>query len=303
MWKRCVPFFLAWGVVSAAGAAGAADVRAPAVASLTDVLAPDRALSQAEEATLAMARKWQKGASVAVGPNGSIQFVYGAGQPTVVCAVLQVCDIELQPGETVNSINGGDIHRWVIEPGFTGTPGGAETTHVIVKPTENNLESSVVIGTTRRVYHIRLVSHSKDYMPRVSFSYPEDVMAKWRVQRDKLEKDRAANTIPETGEYLANLDFGYRLTGDAPWKPLRVFNDGKKTIIQMPEEMSQTEAPVLLVVRKEGNWFTDEETVLMNYRLSNDRFIVDGLFDRAVLVAGVGSNQDRITIERRKGAR
>jgi type IV secretion system protein TrbG len=298
MWKRCVPFLLAWSVATAAVAA---DPRGGPV-SVTDVLGPDRALTPAEESMLVMARKWQKGASVAVGPNGSVQFVYGAGQPTVVCAVLNVCDIELQPGETVNSINGGDIHRWVIEPGFTGAA-GMETTHVIVKPTENNLDSSVVIGTTRRVYHIRLVSHSKDYMPRVTFSYPEDVMAKWKVQRDKLEKERTANTIPETGEYLANLDFGYRVSGDAPWKPLRVFNDGKKTIIQMPEEMGQTEAPVLLVVRKEGSWFSDEETVLMNYRLSNDRFIVDGLFERAVLVAGVGSNQDRITIERKKGAR
>jgi type IV secretory pathway VirB9-like protein len=42
------------------------------------------------------------------------------------------------------------------------------------------------------------------------------------------------------------------LSGSASWKPVRVYNDGRKTIIEMPGTMQQTEAPTLLVVRKEG---------------------------------------------------
>jgi type IV secretory pathway VirB9-like protein len=55
-----------------------------------------------------------------------------------------------------------------------------------------------------------------------------------------------------TGEYLGDLSFDYDVSGSASWKPVRVYNDGRKTIIEMPGTMEQTEAPTLLVVRKEG---------------------------------------------------
>jgi type IV secretory pathway VirB9-like protein len=66
----------------------------------------------------------------------------------------------------------------------------------------------------------------------------------------------------------------------------------------MPSTMSQAEAPILLVVRKDGGLFTDEESVQVNYRLQNDRYIVDSIFEKAILVAGVGSGQDRVMIRR-----
>jgi type IV secretion system protein VirB9 len=77
---------------------------------------------------------------------------------------------------------------------------------------------------------------------------------------------------------------------------VRVFNDGHKTIIQMPRAMQQTEAPTLLVVRKDGGLFSDPETVMVNYRVQGDRYIVDTMFNKAILISGVGSNQDKITI-------
>ncbi|MNP67871.1 Conjugal transfer protein [compost metagenome] len=81
---------------------------------------------------------------------------------------------------------------------------------------------------------------------------------------------------------------------------MRVYNDGSKTIIQMPRTMGQTEAPTLLVIRKEGGWFKDDETVMVNYRVQGDRYIVDTVFDKAILIAGVGKSQDRVTIQRGK---
>jgi type IV secretion system protein VirB9 len=64
--------------------------------------------------------------------------------------------------------------------------------------------------------------------------------------------------------------------------------------------MAQTEAPTLLVVRREGGVFEDDETVMVNYRVQGDRYIVDTVFDRAIMIAGVGSNQDTVTIQRVK---
>jgi type IV secretion system protein TrbG len=258
-------------------------------------------LTRQEKAAMSMASKWKAegatGTAMSPGPNGSVKFLYGAQQPSIVCAVLQVCDVSLQAGEQVNSINLGDTARWAVEPAVTGS-GGNEVQHLIIKPLDVGLETSMVVTTNRRTYHLRLRSHRKQYMPQVAFIYPEEAAAKWEAIKGREVKDRRDKTLPETGEYLGNLSFDYTLTGNAAWKPVRVYNDGRKTIIQMPQAMAQTEAPTLLVVRKDGGLLTDAETVMVNYRIQSNRYIVDTIFDKAILIAGVGANQDRITIQR-----
>ena len=233
------------------------------------------------------------------GADGTIRFLYGAVQPSIVCAVLQVCDVELQPGEQVNSLHLGDTARWTVEPAVTGS-GSVAVQHLIIKPMDTGLETSLIVTTDRRTYHLRLRSHRSEFMPRVAFTYPDEAMAKWEEIKKQEQAAHTRQVLPGTGEYLGNLDFNYSIEGQASgWKPLRVYNDGVKTIIQMPAALNQAEAPILLVVRKDGGLFTDEESVQVNYRLQGDRYIVDSIFDKAILVAGVGSGQDRVTI--RKG--
>ncbi|HEK2843864.1 TPA: P-type conjugative transfer protein TrbG [Proteus mirabilis] len=254
-------------------------------------------LTPQEKQALAIAQKWQTGQGIKpfAGPDGSIQYVFGAQSPSVVCAVLQVCDVALQPGEYVNSIQLGDTARWNIEPAISGS-GASETQHILIKPMDVGLETSLVVTTDRRVYHIRLRSHRTQYMPQVSFTYPEDALAKFESIRNRERQHREENTIPQTREYLGDLSFNYKISGSSSWKPVRVYNDGRKTIIEMPKTMQQTEAPTLLVVRKDGGLFSDPETVMVNYRVQDDRYIVDTVFKKAILISGVGSNQDKVTI-------
>ena len=259
----------------------------------------DAKLTAQEKAAVNMSQAWKSGASTGVeptmGPDGAVRFLLGAQQPSVVCAVLQVCDVELQAGELVNSIHLGDQARWVIEPAVTGN-GPAEVQHLIIKPLDVNLQTSLIVTTNRRTYHLRLRSHRTDTMVRVGFTYPEEALAKWDAIRTRETKQKQEQTIPTTNEYLGDLNFNYEVSGSAAWKPVRVYSDGVKTILQMPKAMSQTEAPSLLVVRKEGGVFSDDENVMVNYRVQGDRFIVDSVFDKAILIAGVGSSQDRITV-------
>jgi P-type conjugative transfer protein TrbG len=260
-------------------------------------------LTAQEKAAIAIAKRWEAGTANAIKPvagsNGAINFLFGAQQPSIVCAVLQVCDVSLQAGEQVNSINLGDTARWTVEPAITGS-GATETQHLIIKPMDVGLETSLVVTTNRRTYHFKLRSHRTEYMPQVAFTYPEDALAKWDDIRTRESQEHEQKTIPQTGEYLGDLFFNYDVEGVASWKPIRVFNDGRKTILQMPREMEQTEAPTLLVIRNEGGLFSDDETVMVNYRVQNDRYIVDTVFDKAILIAGVGGNQDRVAITRRK---
>lgn len=259
-------------------------------------------LTPQEKAAIAIAQKWQAGAATGIkpvaGPEGSVRFIYGAQQINIVCAVLQVCDVELQPGEQLNNLNVGDP-RFTVEPAVSGA-GAGEVLHLIIKPLDVALQTALVVTTNRRTYHLNLRSHRTEFMPRVSFIYPEDAAAKWDAIKTREVREKQDQTIPQTKEYLGDLNFKYALAGSAPWKPVRVYNDGVKTVIQMPEAMAQTEAPTLLVVRKEGGLFSDDETVMVNYRVQGDRYIVDTVFDKAILIAGVGRGQDRVTITKEK---
>lgn len=281
---------------------------APDAPGQTDTLYftnPELKLSPHEREALAIAAKWKAGNSTrgvkpVAGADGTVRFLFGATQPSIVCAVLQVCDVELQPGETVNTFHVGDQVRWTVEPAITGS-GPDEVQHLIIKPMDTGIETSLVVTTNRRTYHFRLRSHRSAFMPRVGFIYPEDAMAKWDAIKKHEATNRSRQTLPGTGEYLGDLNFDYTIDGGkTAWTPVRVYNDGVKTIIQMPSTMSQSEAPILLVVRKDGGLFTDEESVQVNYRLQGDRYIVDSIFEKAILVAGVGSSQDRVTIRRGK---
>lgn len=227
--------------------------------------------------------------------DGSVSFVYGSGQIRVVCAPLQVCDIALQPGEEFNDMNVGDP-RFIVEPSITGS-GMDQQIHLLIKPKDAGLDTSLVVTTDRRTYHFRLKSDRYDFMPYVSFTYPDEAKAKWRMLKRMQAKRQKENTIAETNEYLGNLNFNYRIQGNARFKPVRVYNNGVKTIIEMPANMSQNEAPALLVLRG-GGLFKKPESVMVNYRLQGCRYIVDNVFDKAILVIGSGSSQEKITITR-----
>ncbi len=132
-------------------------------------------LTRQEQQAMVIANKWKGhnaiGMAPTTGKNGVVTYLFGIQQPSVVCAVLQVCDVALQAGEQVNSINLGDTARWTIEPAITGR-GANEVQHIIIKPMDVGLETSLVVTTDRRAYHIRLRSHRTEYMPQVSFAYP-----------------------------------------------------------------------------------------------------------------------------------
>ncbi len=258
-------------------------------------------LTNQEKAGLNISEKWMSRSGEASKPvpgeDGTVRFVYGASQPSIVCAVMQVCDVELQPGEVVNSVNVGDAVRWLVEPAISGA-GPAAVQHLIIKPLDVGLDSSLVVATNIRIYHIRLRSHRSQYMPRVAFIYPEVAAAKWAALQRAQQVERQRQTIPATREYLGDLNFNYKVSGRAPWKPVRVYHDGRKTIIEMPKTLSQGEAPTLMAIRDSQSVLKKDEQVLLNYRLQGNRYIVDSIIDKAMLVAGTGRGQMKITIER-----
>ena len=223
---------------------------------------------------------------VTKGPDGKVIFLYGEVQPSVICSPLQVCDIELQAGEVVRDALVGDTVRWKVEPATSGATGG-QAIHLIVKPTEPGLLTSMVVTTSRRTYHIQLKSHPTQYMARVGFDYPEDVSTRMADINARIE----ASTIPGAGVPADQLNFGYSISGSARFRPTRVYTDGTKTYIQFPESVAAREAPVLFVV-------SGGQNRIVNYRMKTNMMIVDFAVDKAILISGVGWNQEKITIKR-----
>lgn len=193
-------------------------------------------------------------------------------------APQQVSDIALQPGETLSAISAGDTVRWAVGDTSSGN-GTAKQVHVLVKPFAPALNTNLVILTDKRSYHLVLQSTQHISMAAVSWTYDSDGLIS--------DRRETASAMPiDTGIALDSIAFRYEITGDqAPWRPLRAFDDGHKVYIEFPGRLDQGEAPPLFVVGQDGG------TELVNYRVRGNYYVVDRLFAAAELRLGQDKQQ------------
>jgi len=268
---------------------------------------PHAELNFAAVSAAEVSRQWETGvATPTPGADGKVVYIFGQGMPVLVCAPLRVCAIELQAGEHLESQPQiGDSRRWEITPVLSGS-GLDETPLLIVKPIEAGLETDLIVSTDRRTYVFRLVSDPTRYVSRLAFQYPGEDAAKWAAfqarqdaaKRDAAavaeqahEKDKRAGVVPLAENALDNLYFDYKLSGDAAYRPQQVFDDGQHTYLIYPNDGRFRELPTLLIQ-------VNGKSELVNFRVDGSRYIVDRLFDKAILVVGVGKKQTRVTITR-----
>ena len=129
---------------------------------------------------------------------------------------------------------------------------------------------------------IELRAREALYMPSVSWSYP----ALPAAQRQTVP---AAPIIPVE----AARNYRYGLTGDTPpWRPISVFDDGRRVYVVFPRGIVQGEMPPIFVIGSEG------ETQIVNSRVHQNILIVDRLFGAAELRLGSGKQQQTVRIVR-----
>lgn len=196
-------------------------------------------------------------------------------------AVNQVTDVALEAGEKLLSVSAGDTVRWVVGDTTSGE-GERVQVHILVKPIAQALSTNLVITTDRRTYHLELQSTESTYMASVSWTYPGATLTPIRgtgiASREPLISERV-------GLDVDNIRFRYRIEGDAPWKPVRVFDDGAKVFLQFPPNLPQGEAPPLFVIDGSG------KPALVNYRVKGATYVVDRLFAAAELRHGTVPQQ------------
>ena len=229
--------------------------------------------------------------------NAIQQYPYADGALyQVYAAPGEVTDIALEEGEQLagsGPVAAGDTVRWIIGDTESGS-GATKRIHILVKPTRPDLATNLVINTTRRTYHLELRATAATYMASVSWTYPQDRLI--ALRRDNAA---AASTAPVvSGVDIAALNFRYAIEGDdAPWKPLRAFDDGRQVFIEFPAGIAQGEMPPLFVVGAASGG------ELVNYRVQGRYMVVDRLFGAAELRMGDKKSEQKVRITRTDGTR
>lgn len=141
-----------------------------------------------------------------------------------------------------------------------------------------------MITTDRRVYTIELRAREALYMPSVAWAYPAPPPGS-RVTTP------SAPIIP--AEAARNYRYALQVRGDSPpWRPISVFDDGRRVYVVFPRGIVQGEMPPIFVLGADG------EPQIVNSRIHQNVLIVDRLFGAAELRLGSGDRQQVVRIVR-----
>ena len=259
--------------------------------------APERPGSQAS-LTREVAAAWNRRTGpVTLGDAGRVVTTFGAAIPVAHCSPLTVCYIELEPGEKLTDTPSvGDAVRWQVVVKTQGVD--PETPVLEIKPAQDAVETNLVIPTDRRLYSIALVNDPEYHTPILAFRWPDSearAVAEGieRRQAEELALQEASEAaaasraeitaaemarsgVPtEAGPRAAELlDFRFRVTGDAPFRPVRVFADSARTYIDLHPSY-RGPLPAIVAGKAEGNAALNTRVSASGSRLVADRVITD----------------------------
>ncbi len=253
-----------------------------------------------------------------LGGDGEVLYAYGENRPTVTCAPLRLCVINLIPGDRIVNIAIGDSVRWLAQSIHAG---GQDS--VVLKPVEAGLETNLMIAADSphgkgHLYYLALTSDSAGYVPMVGF-YNPDSPASTSSSPGLAGPSPVAAAVP-LAPSVANaasirqrvarmnptrIDFGYVCHPDGHfWQgaqrrraraflPERVFAYQGHTYVQMPPGIGYHDLPAIFGL--EG------KTYLLNSRFKNGYYIVDSLPTELRLIDGVGSDSASVTCRHTNG--
>lgn len=267
---------------------------------------------------------------------GLVTFAYGSGIPTVICALLELTDLAFEKGESILSVQLGDSVRWNIESAISGSANDS-VEHLIVKPLEAGLKTSMLITTDRRTYHIRLKSTEADFMPAVVFSYPNSLKLpskkhygddSYLQYTSNYESNEDHNDYSETNSSLKNYssvqnvsyegnsrpalnvaatyndstqrrNYNYSVDGDSKIIPQNVYDDGKRTFIVMNNPINSSYLPVLQEISSESFlFFGEDKTNTINFTYFDNTFVVDGIYSHLRLISKNGEEKQSADVVR-----
>jgi type IV secretion system protein TrbG len=204
---------------------------------------------------------------------------------------LRVTDVYLQPGEKlVEQPFCGDTTRWNIGGGVAKNA-GVETQHLYIKPTAEGLETTLIINTDRRIYHLIIKSFKDTFMFSVMWRYPgaqlplDFLGSQGQSQAAGTKAADRASAQGQSDETAFGVDpalistdylMSYPKKSPPQWLPTMVLDDGSKTYIVLPDTIVHHQLPAVF----------GEAGELLNFRVKDNLIVIDRLVRRIELKLG-----------------
>ncbi|MDX8355391.1 TrbG/VirB9 family P-type conjugative transfer protein [Cognatiyoonia sp. IB215182] len=272
-----------------------------------------------EELTSQAADNWMdRTTSVGMGSVGRLVQTYDGSIARLVCQTEFVCNVEFEAGEKFSDTPIlGDPVRWIMTPRLRTSPDGTDTQYLAIKPAADAQTTTLTVYTDRRIYPIMLVPSRTSHTHILAYSYPDTREREMRehlaAQAAAAEAQKASAAAARAAERHAaqvaraaavrqrgvettqgavpaeDLDFNYNISGNGAFRPLRVYTDGQRTYIDLPDNY-RGETPVLLAGTGQSNG-------VVNVRVSRDRRQL--IADRSLSNFSLQVGRTRIRISKR----
>uniref|UniRef100_E6QCQ5 Conjugal transfer protein n=1 Tax=mine drainage metagenome TaxID=410659 RepID=E6QCQ5_9ZZZZ len=187
------------------------------------------------------------------GANGTVHSL--AGRPVLVCSPLHTCIIELPEGVKPVTTVGISRSEWNVQQTMVG-----KRPEIFLSPKFKGLHQNIVVAATDQGrpinYEIRLVSDAVRYIPALEIEDSGGEVRSWKTAlqtsdnapTDQSAADHKGNVLPLPNIRLNHVNLRwsihcggggwFRSSDCKPIRPLRVYDDGTHTFIDMPQGLA-----------------------------------------------------------------
>lgn len=194
---------------------------------------------------------------------------------TILTRPRNVTDISLQPNEEVVAMALGETTQWIV----TDAPG-----HVFIKPIYPDIVTSGTLVTNKRTYQLSLRSSPEDgkFYQRVSWDYPEMLVLRAQHAMEVKsvvdnERARIEASVLTPAMNVEQLNFDYAIEGEADWRPVQVFDDGRATWIRLRKSQ---DSPVIFALGEE------DKLELLNTNARGEYVVIQRILPKILLRLG-----------------
>lgn len=211
--------------------------------------------------------------------------------------------IEIAKGDVIKGFYLSDPLRWKFH--ISG-----DKRRLFIKPSTSGQFTAATMVTEKRVYEMTFASvkGSEDWYQRVTWSYPSEEGGTSGVsdatgifEEDLPDIPVAVSGVPGATSVRPgpqfdeprpvgmvdpkNMSFNYTITGDAAFRPVTVFDDGRFTWLRFDKAMQ--DMPALFMLNAEGN------AEVLNYTTHGDYILISRLTQGVLL--RLGNQEVRVT--------
>jgi P-type conjugative transfer protein VirB9 len=217
------------------------------------------------------------------GDTRLVQFEYDPDNTFLVLGrPKSLTHLEFGADERIQTVAGGDTKHWELTP-------TQNRRHLFVKPIHEQIETSMTVITDKRTYQfvLRSTGAGAKWYQRVTWRYGGTLLLDARAEEERatatavavkaVERERGDQVIGEAVR-PQDLRFGYTLEGEAPFRPVSLFDDGSFTWIRMPARLA--ELPALFGSGEDG------ALAIVNYVVKGDYLLAQRVMERGVLKLG-----------------